>query len=105
MKNNGTIDTSACTAGMQLAEPIHDDNGMLLFIEGTILTDKHISHLKEINIATVTTTLDEQLSEEELLLIRKQTQERLDRLFRNVMSNPLMQQLYNALIDYRCGNN
>ena len=88
-----------------LAESIHDDNGMLLFAEGIILTDKHISRLKEKNIATVTTMVDEQLSEEEMLLMRQQTQERLDKLFRKVMSDPLMQQLYNALIEYRCGNN
>ena len=103
MKQHESINLTECNEGVQLAEAVIDQQGMLLVAEGTILNDKLIQRLASKNIVTICVVVDEQLSDEEKNVRHQQIEEQLNKRFRKVISNPLMQQLRDALISYRSG--
>lgn len=95
------IALDACSAGMKLAESVVDDNDVVFLAEGTLLTEKLIANLSERGISTVCVETIEQLSEEEKQRRRQQIEDQIKQRFRKVIENPLMQELCDALIDYR----
>ena len=101
MKQHESIKLTECSEGVQLAEAVIDEKGMLLVAEGTILNDKLIQRLVSKNIDTICVMVDEQISDEEKNLRRQQLEEQITKRFRKVISEPLMLAFRDALINYR----
>lgn len=81
--------------GMRLSRPITNDAGLLLFSEGTILTETHINRLKEMGLTSIYVEGDNtpKVPLEEAL---KNIEER----FSLNREDPLMIMLKRALIEY-----
>lgn len=87
--------------GMVLAAPVQDSAGNDLLAEGTELTAALLASLLRRGVASVQVVAEERLSETELASRRKMVAERLDFLFRNARGDALMENLHDAVLQYR----
>ena len=101
MESSKTINLDECTDGMRLADGVIDENGMMLVSADTPINDKLLAKLANLGVENVTIIVEEQLSDEEKLRLQKEIEEQVNDRFRNVADNPLMQQLRDAIIQFR----
>ena len=89
------ISVDQLEAGMKLAKPLTAANGMVLFSEGTELSDTWIERIQQMNveIAYVEGTSTRTISKEEMLA-------QLDRRFKLVVDKPYMYLLKMAVIKH-----
>jgi hypothetical protein len=88
--------------GMQVAEAVHDEQGVFLVTRDTILTDKHIASLKQHGIERL--VIVRPAKTEENTIILAETLTRLSALFRHHHDSTANMVLQERLRQYRIRN-
>lgn len=87
--------------GARLAAAVCDATGKVLLAEGAELTQSLISSLLKRGVSHVPVAVETSCSPEELTAQKEQIERRVDWLFRNSVSDPLMGRLREAVLEYR----
>ena len=88
--------------GMQLAESVRDRLGNVMLPEGTELAEQHLSSLEKRGVtAVLIKSSPPPLTAEDRERLIRAVEERLDRIFRLSIGNPLNRQLKERILAYR----
>ena len=93
--------------GRILAEDVLDARGNLILKQGTLLTESVLNSLPRYKIQTLSVVDDENDPVEDVVddsVTKRQTQERLDKLFRNASDDVATRSLRDWVIEYRLGS-
>lgn len=91
-------------AGAKLGADVLDVKGRLLMPAGATLSDDAINKLMSRDVSSVTIIEKEVMSEEQLLVIKTDIENAINSRFRKTKNNQHMNELRQALIDFRIKN-
>jgi len=87
--------------GAKTAKEICDSSGVILFPKGAELNKHLLSILHAKGISEVAVVIERSPAEQ--TAFTAELTKNLDRRFKNVVGNPLMEKLKQMIFDYRCG--
>jgi hypothetical protein len=87
--------------GMKLAATLESNEGLVLLVAGTELSDRSLSSLLRRNVCSVAIEEVDTRSESELLNERNKTTERINTLFSQAPPSKNMQILHQVILEYR----
>lgn len=100
-KNLITTSVDKASIGAELGADIIDNNGNLLMPIGSIISQESINKLMLREIESITIVEKELFSEEQIAELKKEVENSITHRFRKHSNNPLMNELKQALINYR----
>lgn len=87
--------------GMKLGSPVRDAHGHILLMDGVELNDSMLASLQRHDISCVSILEQDSRNEDELVIERSQTTERINALFGNTDQTTNLASLHHLILEYR----